>query len=86
MAAPTETSLKAIKRLGRYLRGRKRLVYSYPWQVTDVVDVYSDTDWAGCLRTRKSTSGGCVRMGGHMTKAWSATQASLALSSGEAEC
>ena len=32
-----------------------------------------------------STSGGCVMLGSHMTKAWPATQASLALSSGEAE-
>ena len=47
MAAPTELSLKAVKRLGRYLKGRKRPVYTYPWQEADMEDVYSDTDWAG---------------------------------------
>ena len=61
------------------------MVFSMPFQECEAIDVYSDTDWAGCLRTRKSTSGGCIVLGTHMTKAWSATQASLALSSGEAE-
>ena len=31
------------------------------------------------------TSGGCLLLGSHILKTWSATQASLALSSGEAE-
>ena len=46
--------------------------------------VYSDSDWAGCLRTRKSTSGGDDIPGG-ILKTWSSTQASIAQSSGEAE-
>ena len=54
-------------------------------QETDMVNVYSDTDWAGCPRTRKSTSGGCLMVGNHVIKTWSSTQVSLALSSGEAE-
>merc|ERR1712147_39673 len=45
MSKPTEVSLKAVKRLGRYLRGRPRLVWRYPWQKVDTLDVYSDTDW-----------------------------------------
>jgi hypothetical protein len=60
-------------------------VYSFNWQVVDAIDVYTDTDWAGCPRTRKSTSGGCVLMGSHALKSWSTTQSSVALSSGEAE-
>ena len=47
--------------------------------------VYTDTDWAGCTRTRKSTSGGCITFGTHNIKCWSTTQAVIALSSGEAE-
>ena len=85
MSAPTELSLRAVKRLGRYLKGRQRLVYHYPWQTVTHIDVYSDTDWAGCPKTRKSTSGGCVMLGKHLIKPWSSTQTSLALSSGEAE-
>ena len=48
-------------------------------------DVRVDTDWAGCLRTRKSTNGGALQLGGHTIKTWASTQAVIALSSGEAE-
>jgi hypothetical protein len=85
MSAPTDLSLVALKRLGRFLKEHKRLVYHYPWQDVDRVDTYSDTDWAGCLKTRKSTSGGCLMLGAHLIKSWSSTQASISLSSGEAE-
>ncbi len=47
--------------------------------------MYTDTDWAGCARTRKSTSGGCIMLGEHAIKTWSSTQTSVSLSSGEAE-
>ena len=46
---------------------------------------FSDSNWAGCKRTRKSTSGACYLHGAHLIKAFSRTQANIALSSGEAE-
>ena len=49
------------------------------------MDVYTDTDWAGCPRTRKSTNGGCALLGSHTIKTWSSTQSGVSLSSGEAE-
>ena len=85
MAKPTESSWSALKRLCRYLVGLPRMVYVYRWQTVNVIDCYTDTDWAGCPRTRKSTSGGCVLLGSHTIKTWSSTQSSIALSSGEAE-
>lgn len=85
MQYPTELGLSALKRLARYLIGRPRLVYQFDWQEACGVDVFSDTDWAGCVRTRKSTSGGCLMVGGHLLKSWSSTQPSQSLSSGEAE-
>ena len=85
MSAPTETSAAALKRLGRYLLGHQRLVYTYPWQRAEGIDVYSDTDWSGCPRTRKSTSGGCIMIGRHCIRTWSSTQPSVTLCSGEAE-
>ena len=85
MAKPTNVAMAAIKRLGRYLREHPRLVFRFDRQEAEGIDVYSDTDWAGCPRTRKSTSGGCLMVGGHVLKTWSSTQVSLALSSGEAE-
>jgi len=47
--------------------------------------IWTDTDFAGCVRTRKSTSGGVAMFGNHMVKSWCSTQAIVALSSGEAE-
>ena len=75
----------ALKRLARYLRARPRMVFEFEFQAADGFECYTGTDWAGCTRTRKSTSGGCLMLGRHLIKAWSATQASIALSSGEAE-
>ena len=85
MSAPTEQCWKALKRLGRYLCGAPGLVYTYRRQTIDAIDVYVDTDWAGCVKTRESTSGGPVLLGRHTIKHWSSTQPSVSLSSGEAE-
>ena len=85
MSKPSEHSWLALKRVCRFFAGKPRLVYKYPQQCVDEVDVYTDTDWAGCPKTRKSTSGGCVMLGRHAIKHWSSTQTSVALSSGEAE-
>jgi hypothetical protein len=85
MSKPSEHSWLALKRVCRFFAGRPRLVYKYPQQSVEEVDVYTDTDWAGCPKTRKSTSGGCVMLGRHAIKHWSSTQTSVALSSGEAE-
>ena len=85
MSKPTDLAMGALKRLARYLRARPRMVFSYDRQEADTFEVYTDTDWAGCVLTRKSTSGGCIMIGQHLIKAWPSTQTSLALSSGEAE-
>jgi hypothetical protein len=82
MSKPTDSAMMALKRLGRYLHDHPRLVFSYDFQSADRWEVYTDTDWAGCPRTRKSTSGGCLLLGNHLLKCWSSTQASIALSSG----
>ncbi len=85
MSRPSNHAWKSLKRVCRYLAGAPRLVYSFEQQEVDHVDVYVDTDWAGCPLTRKSTSGGCVLLGKHAVKHWSSTQTSVSLSSGEAE-
>ena len=85
MSQPSVHAWKAMKRVCRYLVGAPRLVYCFKQQSVDNVDVYVDTDWAGCPKARKSTSGGCIMLGQHAIKHWSSTQTSIALSSGEAE-
>ena len=85
MANPKANSWEKIKRVVRYLKGEPRVVYEYNWQNHEDISVYVDTDWAGCFKTRKSTSGGAIMRGGHLLKHWSSTQQTVALSSGEAE-
>ena len=85
MNAPTNLGAQSLKRLTRFLVGKRKVVWHYHWQDVERSDVYSDTDWAGCPKTRKSTSVGCVMVGTHFIKAWSSSQASISLSSGEAE-
>ena len=85
MANPTTSSWEKVKRVVRYLKGEPRVVYEYNWQNHEDISVYVDTDWAGCFKTRKSTSGGAIMRGGHLLKHWSSTQQTIALSSGEAE-
>ncbi len=85
MAHPSAHAWKALKRVCRFLNSMPRLIYEFRQQEVSGIDVYTDTDWAGCPKTRKSTSGGCVMLGHHAVKHWSSTQTSIALSSGEAE-
>ncbi len=49
------------------------------------INAYTDSDWAGCHKTRKSTSGTAAQALGCTVIALSRTQQTLALSSGEAE-
>ena len=59
MAKPTKGHWLKLKRLGRYLIENGRTVMRYDWQGHEhEVTGYSDSDWAGCRVTRKSTSGG----------------------------
>ena len=58
----------------------------FEWQpAVEAVITYSDADWAGCKATRKSTTGGCIKVGMHTINTWSKIQAFIALSSGESE-
>ena len=86
MANPRQGDWAALKRIGRYLKGSPRLIQHFRWQqMPETVDVFTDSDWAGCRSTCRSTSGGITRFGAHTLKTWSSTQATVALSSAEAE-
>jgi hypothetical protein len=86
MSCPTVGDWRKLKRLGRYLRSKPRVISKFRWQCRrSEVTGFSDSDWAGCRRTAKSTSGGLLMVGSHCVKSWSTTQKSVTLSSGEAE-
>ena len=78
--------MAALKRLGRYLLGSPRVITKFEYQEEKKgIEAWTDTDYAGCMRTRKSTSGGILKIGEHIIKSWSTTQSVISLSSGEAE-
>ena len=85
-AVPNQSSYMKLKRVVRYLVGLPRLVFRYDWQETPTkLDVYTDSDFAGCKTSRRSTSGGVIMHGKHCLKHWASTQTTLSLSSGESE-
>ena len=49
------------------------------------LEAWSDTDWAGCMKTRKSTARGVMIFGMHTMEKWTITNDLIALFSGEAE-
>lgn len=86
MSGPCCGDWERPKRLARYLKGRPRVVKKFAWQRhVGPLTIYTDADWVGDMKTRKSTPGGCTMIGGHLLKAWSKTETLVALSSGESE-
>ena len=86
MSNPMKKSIKKLRRIGQYLKSKPRMVWKYKTQAkVDTIDLYTDANWAGCKRTRKSTSGGAVMIGQHCIRTWSKTQAVVAKSSAESE-
>ena len=86
MASPMCGDLPALKRVARHLRPHPVWAAHYRWRApTDLVSIYTDSDWGGCERTRKSTTGGVAMKGFHCIGQWSRSQQLVVLSSAEAE-
>ena len=86
MAVPAEGHYEVLKRAARFVHGHRRMVWRFPRQPERrFLDGFSDSDWAGCLRTRKSTSSSAFRYGQHLISTSSTTQVPISFSSGEAE-
>ena len=89
MSKPREGHVAEAKRLGRYLKGRDDLVQTFPVhrgsRSTLQVSCHVDSDWAGELVTRRSTSGAVVQINGHLVRHSSGLQTETAFSSAEAE-
>ena len=63
MSKPRQHDMKDLKRLGRYLIGNERMILKFQRQDRNgMIDVWTDTDYAGCPDTRKSTSGGSIML------------------------
>ena len=88
MSSPTTGTVRGVESVLRYLKTNPRCVQVLEGHVKgerQVIDVYTDSDWATDPKTRKSCSGGYIAIDGWVFSHWSKTQSNIALSSGEAE-
>ncbi|GJX94302.1 retrovirus-related pol polyprotein from transposon TNT 1-94 [Tanacetum coccineum] len=85
-ARPTEKHLREVKRIFRYLKNTINMGLWYPKDTGFELTAFSDSDHAGCLDSRKSTSGGIQFLGGDKLVSWSSKkQDCTSMSSAEAE-
>jgi hypothetical protein len=84
-ANPKESHLTAVKRIIRYVNDTLSYCIWYSRETNVGVTGYSDADWAGNADDRKSTSGGCFYVGNNLVSWMSKKQASISLSTAEAE-
>ena len=84
-SSPSEAHLTAAKRIIRYLKGTVNLGLKYCKSEEGQLIGYADADWAGDLDDRHSTSGNVFLMAGGAISWMSKKQATVALSTSEAE-
>nr|GEX22587.1 hypothetical protein [Tanacetum cinerariifolium] len=82
---PTTSNLEAVKKIFKYLKGQPKLGLWYPKESPLVREAYSDSDYAGANKDRKSTTGGCQFLGRWLISWQCKKQTIVATSSTEAE-
>nr|CAN83877.1 hypothetical protein VITISV_014760 [Vitis vinifera] len=83
--APTEDHFHALKRILRYVKGTAHHGLQLHKQSTRDLLGYSDSDWAGCPDTRRSTTGYAIFFGANLISWSSKKQSIVSRSSAEAE-
>ncbi|XP_068654190.1 uncharacterized mitochondrial protein AtMg00810-like [Aristolochia californica] len=63
MTSPRHLHLAAVQRIIRYQHGSPAHGLFFPTGSALHLVAYSDADWAGCLDTRRSTTGWCMFLG-----------------------
>ncbi|XP_024013542.1 uncharacterized protein LOC112087789 [Eutrema salsugineum] len=85
MHTPTEADFSLLKRILRYLKGTFQMGINLSSNTNSTLRAYSDSDWANCKETRRSTGGLCTFLGSNIIS-WSAKRHStISRSSTEAE-
>ncbi|GKD79841.1 hypothetical protein Tco_1342462 [Tanacetum coccineum] len=85
-ARATEKHLMEVERIFRYLMNTINMGLSYSTDTGFNLTAFSDSDHAGCLDTRKSTSSGIQFLGGDKLVSWSSKKQDCTLmSSAKAE-
>lgn len=85
MANPGPADVKLVKKIIRYVKGTKDQGLTYKSGTVMELISYSDSDYAGCEATRRSTSGALFMLAGGAVGWSSKRQRTVALSTCEAE-
>lgn len=85
MDQPCESHLVAAKRILRYIKGTQSYGLMYKESLAFSLSGFVDADWAGDVNDRRSTTGFCFTTGSTAVSWCSKKQATVALSSCEAE-
>ena len=89
MSSPTNIHWARLKRAMRYLVRKRTSIWKFEPTANEARDneltSTSDSDWGGCVKTRKSTTGIVLRCAGCTIATTSRTQGCISLSSAEAE-
>nr|GEX37577.1 uncharacterized mitochondrial protein AtMg00810-like [Tanacetum cinerariifolium] len=82
---PTTSNLEVVKKIFKYLKGQPKLGLWYPKESPLMLEAYSDSDYAGANKDRKSTTGECQFLGRRLISWQCKKQTIVATSSTEAE-
>jgi hypothetical protein len=85
LVEPRRVHLVAAKHVMRYLKGTIDYGLSYDGDHNFTLSGYTDSDWAGSIVDRKSTSGCCFSLGSAMISWQSRKQSNIALNTVEVE-
>jgi len=85
MTEPSKAHFAAAKRILRYIKGTKSYGLLYDAEENNKLIGFTDSDWAGSIDDRKSTSGYVFLLGSRVISWSSKKQGIVALSSAEPE-
>lgn len=85
VSQPMDIHFQAATRVLKYLKGSPSKGILFPANSTLKITGFADSDWAGCLDTRRSITGYCVFVGSSLVAWKSKKQSTVSKSSSEAE-